>query len=757
MDTNTFYLILVVVLAILAASDLIVGVTNDAVNFLNSAIGSKAASMKAIMAIAAFGVLFGATFSSGMMEVARKGIFHPELFSFSNIMIIFLAVMVTDIILLDVFNTFGLPTSTTVSIVFELLGAALAIAYIRTSIDAGTDGVLDYINTKKAFEIISGILLSVVVAFTAGAFFQYITRLLFSFDIKKANKFVSAIWGGFSIAAISFFILIKGAKSASFMTADIKAYIHDNTFMLVIVFFIFWTLLFFILNLFTRFNILRFIVLVGTFSLAMAFAGNDLVNFIGVPLAGFASYSTFVASGSADPNTLMMAALAGKVPTPLLLLLLAGVIMMVTLFFSKKARSVVKTSLDLSRQDSGDERFRSSAIARSLVRGSIKMGKVLESIIPAVIVRRIERRFDETPFKHEQKILGKKAPTFDMARAAGTLVVSSILISIGTAMKLPLSTTYVTFMVAMGTSFADGAWGRESAVYRISGVMSVVGGWFMTAISASVVAASIAFAFYYGGAFAMFTIIVLAGYMMFHTHKLHTSKTEEAAFDEAAEQGEKLTTATIINKGIEKIEYSFMQVLSISDRVIEGLQMEDMQKLKVVNKDFDRFNRRTKKWKDNVNVAIENMDEETLEVMHNYVQVLDYLRELAHSSSHLVRPSKEHTANKHKPFTDVQIEELYGLNAEVKAYFLKILSLIKKGEITEADGEEVTDYQTKLLKSVKKTIKNQVKRIKEGTVGTRNTLLYFDLLSEYKNLTLFGLNLFKSQRDMILISEDDEE
>ena len=756
MDTNTFYLILVVVLAILAASDLIVGVTNDAVNFLNSAIGSKAASMKVIMAIAAFGVLFGATFSSGMMEVARKGIFHPDLFSFSNIMIIFLAVMVTDIILLDVFNTLGLPTSTTVSIVFELLGAALAIAYIRVSMDAGTEGVLDYINTKKAFEIISGILLSVVVAFTAGAFFQYITRLLFSFDIKKANKFVSAIWGGFSIAAISFFILIKGAKSASFMTAELKSYIYDHTFILVLIFFVFWTILFVILNLFTRFNILKFIVFVGTFSLAMAFAGNDLVNFIGVPLAGFASYSTYIASEVTNPDNLMMGSLAGKVATPLLLLILAGVIMMVTLFFSKKARSVVKTSLDLTRQDAGDERFKSSAVARSLVRGSMKAGKVLESIIPAVLVRRIERRFDETPFKHEQKLLGEKAPVFDMARAAGTLVVSSILISIGTAMQLPLSTTYVTFMVAMGTSFADGAWGRESAVYRISGVMSVVGGWFMTAFSATVVAALVAFAFYYGGAFAMFTIIVLAGYMMYHTHKLHASKEAEELFDEEAEQDDKLTTATIVNKGIEKIEYSFMQVLSIADNVVEGLHMEDAKKLKAVNKDFDRFNRRTKKWKDNVNVAIENMDEDTLEVMHNYVQVLDYLRELSHSASHLVRPSKEHTANKHKPFADRQIEELYGLNAEIKAYFLNILGLIKKGEITDADGEQVANMHNQLLKLVKKTIKNQVKRIKEGSVGTRNTLLYFDLLSEYKNLTLFGLNLFKSQRDMILISEDDD-
>lgn len=756
MDTNTFYLILVIVLAILAASDLIVGVTNDAVNFLNSAIGSKAASMKVIMSIAAFGVLFGATFSSGMMEVARKGIFHPELFSFSNIMIIFLAVMVTDIILLDVFNTLGLPTSTTVSIVFELLGAALAIAYIRVSMDAGTDGVLDYINTKKAFEIISGILLSVVVAFTAGAFFQYITRLLFSFNIKKANKFVSAIWGGFSIAAISFFILIKGAKSASFMTTELKAYIYDHTFILVLGFFVFWTILFVILNLFTRFNILKFIVLVGTFSLAMAFAGNDLVNFIGVPLAGFASYDIYITSEVANPDILMMGALGGKVATPLLLLILAGVIMMVTLFFSKKARSVVKTSLDLTRQDGGDERFRSSAVARSLVRGSMRVGKVLESIIPAVIVRRVERRFDETPFKHEQKILGEEAPVFDMARAAGTLVVSSILISIGTAMKLPLSTTYVTFMVAMGTSFADGAWGRESAVYRISGVMSVVGGWFMTAFSATVVAALVAFAFYYGGAFAIFVIIALAGYMMYHTHKLHASKEAEESFDEETEQDDKLTTATIVNKGIEKIEYSFMQVLSIADNVVEGLHMEDTKKLKALNKDFDRFNRRTKRWKDNVNVAIENMDEDTLEVMHNYVQVLDYLRELSHSVSHLVRPAREHTANKHKPFTDIQIEELYGLNAEIKAYFLQILALIKMGDISENDGEKITNIQLKLLGLVKKAIKNQVKRIKEGSVGTRNTLLYFDLLSEYKNLTLFGLNLFKSQRDMILISEDDD-
>ena len=518
---ENIYLILVVVLFALAISDLIVGVSNDAVNFLNSAIGSKAAPFKIIMGVAAPGILFGTTFSSGMMEVARKGIFHPEHFYFSEIMIIFLAVMVTDILLLDSFNTLGMPTSTTVSIVFELLGAAVsvsviklysqpeAIAQIKETIGQ-TVNVGTFINTNKAVLIISGILLSVIVAFSVGAFVQWISRLIFSFDYSKTYKYYGAIWGSFAITAITYFILIKGIKGSTFSGLEINPgvtltdWIKNSQVQILTYGFIAWVVVLQIFKM-LKINILKVIVLTGTFALAMAFAGNDLVNFIGVPLAGYHAFLDWSASG-ASPDSYLMSGLTGKVPTEYYLLLSAGFIMVITLWVSKKARTVIKTSIDLSRQDEGDEKFGSSLIARNIVRASIKTTQAVEKVIPAPIKKYIGKKFDTTPFK-ETRAKEENPPAFDMIRASVNLVVASILIAIGTSFKLPLSTTYVTFMVAMGTSLADKAWDKEKAVYRITGVVSVIGGWFFTAFSAFTVAFIIALLFYYGGFIAMFSML----------------------------------------------------------------------------------------------------------------------------------------------------------------------------------------------------------------------------------------------------------
>ncbi|MGM0408880.1 MAG: inorganic phosphate transporter, partial [Bacteroidota bacterium] len=449
---ENFYLIIVVILFALAISDLIVGVSNDAVNFLNSAIGSKVAPRYVIMIIASVGIIIGTTFSSGMMEVARKGIFHPDQFYFSEIMIIFLAVMITDILLLDIFNTLALPTSTTVSIVFELLGSAVAVSIVKISrLGESLSEMSNYINSAKALAIISGILLSVVVAFTVGSIIMYITRLFFSFNYKRTFKYFGAIWGGIAITAITYFILIKGAKGTSFLTDATAEWIKTNATLIIFYSFVGWTILLQILYWLVRLDILKLVVLVGTFALAMAFAGNDLVNFIGVPLAGLKSYQAFMADPTTDPNGLLMVALTGKAKANTLLLLIAGMVMVITLWLSKKARRVTETEVNLSRQSSGNERFGSSMLSRTLVKAALDISNTTDKILPKTTKKFLEKRFDPSEYQNSLKNQ-KDAPSFDMVRASVNLTVASVLIAFATSLKLPLSTTYVTFMVAMGTS-----------------------------------------------------------------------------------------------------------------------------------------------------------------------------------------------------------------------------------------------------------------------------------------------------------------
>jgi phosphate/sulfate permease len=525
------YIVIIIILGLLAISDLIVGVSNDAVNFLNSAVGSKAASIRTIFIVAALGILFGCTFSSGMMEVARKGIFHPGLFYFSEIILIFLAVMVTDVILLDSFNTLGLPTSTTVSIVFELLGAAVGLSVIKVLTDPNALELAAYINSGKALAIISGILVSVVIAFTSGVIIQFLSRLLFSFNYQRRIKAFGALWGGMSISAITYFILVKGAKGASFMSKETVNYIQDNTWVIIFASFVLWTIILQLLLWFTKVNIFKLIVLVGTFALAMAFAGNDLVNFIGVPLAGYNAYELFISSGS-SPDSYLMTDLAGKVKTPTLFLLIAGIVMTLTLWKSRKAKMVLQTSLDLGRQYEGNERFASYAVSRSLVRSFSKLSKLVTTILPDKLLNGVKNQFDYSDADSKESGHADDGSSFDLIRAAVTLMVASILIALGTSLKLPLSTTYVTFMVFMGTSLADGAWGRESAVYRVSGVISVIGGWFFTAFSAFTVALIIVILFYYGGVIAIVAVLLITIYLVYRTHSSHESdKVDKDAFE----------------------------------------------------------------------------------------------------------------------------------------------------------------------------------------------------------------------------------
>lgn len=519
---ESIFLLILVFLAILAAVDLFVGVSNDAVNFLNSAIGSRIASFKVIMVVASIGVLLGSTFSSGMMEIARSGVFNPEMFTFNEIIIIFFAVMITDVLLLDAFNSMGLPTSTTVSIVFELLGGAVAAALIKISTsDILLSQLGDFINSQKALAIVSGILISVVVAFVAGVVVQYITRLIFTFHYERMYRRIGGIFGGLSLTAIFYFLIMKGAKGASFMKPEYLAWINAHTLPILLVLFAGLSVVLHLLMVRRGVNIFKIVILAGTFALAFAFAGNDLVNFVGVPLAAWESWQQFTASGMAA-DAFTMEGLRKAVQTPTFYLLLSGLIMVLTLWFSKKAHRVVQTSINLSSSTRGDqEQFGSSLPGRLIVRAGLSANKTLHQILPNSLFTALESRMQPV-----EQVKGAPVLPFDQVRAAINLVVSSILIASATSLKLPLSTTYVTFMVAMGSSFADGAWNRESAVYRISGVLAVISGWFLTAMCAFS-----ACALFEGGSVVAVLFMLVAVVSLVRSN-FFGKKKEESSFDE---------------------------------------------------------------------------------------------------------------------------------------------------------------------------------------------------------------------------------
>ena len=570
----TLYTIIVILLFVLAVMDLVVGVSNDAVNFLNSAIGSKVASRKVIMIVASLGILVGATFSSGMMEVARKGIFNPEFFVFGEIMIIFLAVMLTDIILLDFFNTVGLPTSTTVSIVFELLGAAVVMSIIKVIIDGeGITSIVSYINSSQAILIISGIFLSVIFAFLAGVFVQFISRILFTFRYQSGSKIVAALWGGLAMASMTYFLLLKGIAGASFATDHAIDWIGRNISLLMLGAFLCWTVIMAVLIM-RKINVFRIIVFFGTFALAMAFAGNDLVNFIGVPIAGFESYLAWSGTGQ-DPFQYSAAFLQEPVRTESYMLVLAGLIMIVTLWFSKKARSVTDTEVNLGRQSEGHERFTPNALSQGIVRTSLGAAKLSTRVFSSpAILDSINRRF--SPVVDNQK----DKPAFDLIRASVNLTMASILISFATSLKLPLSTTYVSFMVAMGTSLADKAWGRDSAVYRVAGVLNVIGGWFVTAMVAFSVSGFFALLIYLFNAWAIGALALLAAYFIYRSFNIHKVKEKRKQARIAFETSEQeFEFQSLVRNTAGRTGELMTALHEIIDLSIDGLSYEDLVKL----------------------------------------------------------------------------------------------------------------------------------------------------------------------------------
>ena len=677
---ETIYLCIVIFLFVLAIFDLMVGVSNDAVNFLNSAIGAKAASFKTVLFIAGIGVFIGASLSNGMMDIARHGIYQPEHFYFAEIMCILLAVMLTDVVLLDVFNSMGMPTSTTVSMVFELLGGTFALALIKVH-HSDTLGLGDLINTDKALSVIMAIFVSVAIAFFFGMLVQWIARIVFTFNYKKKMKYSIGLFGGIAATAIIYFMLIKGLKDSSFMTSENKQWIQDNTMMLIGCFFVFFTLLMQILH-WLKVNVFKVIVLLGTFALALAFAGNDLVNFIGVPLAGYSSFIDYTTNGTtAGPDGFLMTSLLGPAKTPWYFLIGAGIIMVYALCTSKKAHNVIKTSVDLSRQDEGEESFGSTPIARTLVRISMNIANGVTGIVPENA-----KKWINTRFRKDEAIIADGA-AFDLVRASVNLVLAGLLIALGTSLKLPLSTTYVTFMVAMGSSLADRAWGRDSAVYRITGVLSVIGGWFLTAGAAFTICFFVAMIIHFGGTISIIALIGLAAFSLIRSQIIYKKKKEKEKGNETLKQLMKTTdsnealqlmrqhTREELSKVLEYAENNFeLTVTSFLHENLRGLRRA------MGSTKFEK--QLIKQMKRTGTVAMCKLDNNTvLEKGLYYYQGNDFASELVYSIARLCEPCLEHIDNNFNPLDAIQKGE-FGDVAEDITYLIqqcrKKLLMVKK-------------------------------------------------------------------------------
>jgi len=745
---ENIYFLMIVALIVLAVADLVVGVSNDAVNFLNSALGSKAVSFRTIMIVASLGIAFGAIFSSGMMEVARKGIFVPGEFYFNEIMIIFLAVMITDILLLDFFNTLGMPTSTTVSIVFELLGAAVAMALIKIGADNGSFGdVINYINTEKATEIILGILLSVIVAFSVGAIVQYISRVLLSFDFEQKAKWVGAVFGGFALAAITYFIFIKGLKGTDYY-ANIKPLIEGKTLIIVSVSFIVWTLLSYISVVVFKLNIYKVIIIIGTFALALAFAGNDLVNFIGVPIAAWQSYEAWSASGI-PATEFSMDVLSKKVPTPTLFLVAAGLIMVLTLWLSSKAKSVVKTSIDLSSQEDTKERFEPHWLSRNLVKLTMMVSQYSSTIIPKPILNKIDKQFTKPVIKLT-KDKSHELPAFDMVRAAVNLMVASVLISIATSMKLPLSTTYVTFMVAMGTSLADRAWGSESAVYRVAGVLNVIGGWFFTAIVAFLAAGTVAYLIHLGGPTMIAVLLLLAVLLLSRNYIKHIRKSRESRTEDTLNKAESGSIHGVIEESADNISKALKRVGKINTTTIKGLINQDVDKLKKAKDSVVKLETEVEDLQNNIFYFIKDLDDSYLGASKFYIDIIGSLQDVAQSSSLIAKVSHKHVNNHHKKLKKKQTEELVEINEKLVSLFARI-SEVFDSRTFDRIVPDIIDSKKALLEEVKESIQKQVERTRESdSTSPKNTTLYFIILLETKDLIqacMHILNLYYEEHD----------
>jgi phosphate/sulfate permease len=710
------------ILIICAVFDLMVGVSNDAANFLNSSLGSRVAPRHVIMIIASLGIIAGVMFSSGMMEVARKGIFNPQLFTMPELIKVFLAVMLTDIILLDMFNTFGLPTSTTVSIVFELLGAAVAVSVLKILADGqGMDALGQYINTEKAMMIIMGILLSVIFAFLLGAIMQFISRLIFTFKYDRTIKRYGALWGGVALTSIVYFILIKGAKGASFITPEQYASIKSNAIMIQMSVFVISAAVLQIMSTVFKGNILKPVILAGTFALAMAFAANDLVNFIGVPLAGLHSYKAAIASS--DPLNITMGALSKKVPSETYLLLIAGAIMVLTLWLSRKARTVSATEIGLGMQHEGIEAFESTKLSRVVVRMADTFFDTTKKVIPLPVRRFVDGRIDPSQYVPADN---EEQQSFDLIRASVNLMVASAIISFATSMKLPLSTTYVTFMVAMGTSFSDQAWGRETAVYRVTGVMTVIGGWFMTAIIAFSVAFVFANIIHFTDGFGVVLLIVLCGLVIYKTHQAHGRRSKEKEESKVFNLKKIKDVAASRAITFKHMGYLLHEIRESLDVSFDALFAEDITTLRAQKRKVKQIQQWANIITANIFKVLRLQQKEQLATSYKYAQTIRRIQKLSDGHRDIVLRSYVHVSNQHKGLLDEQIEEL----KKAKERILYILSEVEATfEKRKAFTPAVIVQQIQEMRDLADQFHyKQIERIQDETSKTRLSILFYAII-----------------------------
>lgn len=744
---GAIYTFIVVVLLVLAVGGLVVGVSNDAVNFLNSAQASKAASRRVILMVASAGMIIGALTSSGMMEVARSGVFYPQMFTFNEVMTLFLGVMFANVILLDLFNSFGLPTSTTVSLVFGLLGAAIAVASLKISHDPTltASDMSEFINTGKALVIISAILSSVAIAFVTGIVLMLLSRLIFTFRYEKIFRRWGALWCGLAFTVIIYFAVFKGLKSSGLISQELFDFVQNNSFISFIAVWVASSGLMKLLQL-IKVNILKITILAGTFSLALAFAGNDLVNFIGVPIAGYDSFKIAMSQGG-NPD-MLMGALNQPVKADILFMMVAGIVMVITLCTSKKAQSVSETEISLSRQDEGSERFGSSAFSRAIVRAAISTNHWFEDHTPKHVRKALASRFEIPPHTD-----AKNRAQYDLIRATVNLTASSMLIVLATSLKLPLSTTYVTFMVAMGTSLADKAWGRESAVYRITGVVTVIAGWFITALVAFVLALIVTYVLLWGGVIAIIAMALLCGFMFIESSLLHNKKHKKA--EEEQKRAEVAENSDQVLDGIiGEICQTMEATTTIYAQTIEATLKEDRKALRNLVRESNDLFYAARERKYEMLPTLHKFKDNYVDTGHYYVQVVDYLSEMTKALVHITRPCFEHIDNNHRGMSEEQVEDLMTINRSVSNIYGRINRMLKENDFSELD--RVLAMRDELFDLIAQAIKNQLRRIQSNSTSTRASMLYLTILNETKTMVLQSRNLLKSQKYFVEAQRTEE-
>ncbi|MBA5628497.1 inorganic phosphate transporter [Moheibacter lacus] len=739
METS-FIIFIVVLLFILAISDLIVGVSNDAVNFLNSAIGSKVAPYKVIILTAIAGIILGSLFSSGIMEIARKGIFHPQFFTFDKILIVFLAVMLTDIVLLDIFNTLGLPTSTTVSIVFELLGAALMAGLLITIDQNGViSDAFKFINFESTGSIVSGIFLSIIIAFTAGIVIHYFTRLAFTFQYAKNLNKYGSIYAGLGLTSIVYFLLIKGLKGTTLLSSETKSFIDEHTIILLIALFFINFLISFILQKFWKVNPLRVVVLAGTFSLAMAFAGNDLVNFIGVPITGFLAYENWSASGVA-PESLYQDYLASSdVIVPNYMLLIAGIVMALTIWLSAKAKKVTETEVNLGRQDEGEERFRPNEVSRNIVTTSMRIGNFFNLLVPTRFRNRYNVSFEKSKLKKATKT--QEFPAFDLVRASSNLIIASILIAWATSLKLPLSTTYVSFMVAMGSSLADKAWGRDSAVYRVAGVMSVIGGWFITAFIAFSVAGIFALILYKGGMIGTIILVLVVLVYIIFSHVSFNKKEKRAKENKNKLLDLDESDMDILMKNQLKTSRIITDIQQAYSQIFTGLKSSDKKKLKEALKTVKDLEDYANKMRNKNIKLIRNLQTEDRKPIEVLIYSPDLVQDLLQSLVQISEDSLSYVKNLHNPPTESFILTAKEMEGKMHLLFDQITQALNEPDT--ASLKEISEVRNEVRKFINNFLDEQIIDIQKNNLGVKQSVFQTAIFLQSRDIQAVLMRIAK--------------